>query len=273
MVTLVAYMVMAALFLSEAWRFAAVDIAEQLTLDRGVGAEVVHISIEVDFLALPCDEVRVLLRAQSARKKIDDVTPSFQRTPLPLAGCKVTGAVDAPKVAGILEVSPTDPVAFNAGLQSVSFEALKRFNASHEIRALAFGAELPGLKSPLAGQRSAHSDGMYQYQYQAKVVPTSLTRLDGSSIASNQYSSTFYTKKAIDEDDNPFARFGLLQHVEEPGFFLRFDFSPIVVSKREVKRSLAQFLTSVCAIVGGTYAVAELTDALLHRAIIAKKLD
>jgi hypothetical protein len=53
----------------------------------------------------------------------------------------------------------------------------------------------------------------------------------------------------------------------QPGVFFKYEFSPILVRLRESRRSFLQFVTSLFAIVGGTFAVSGMLNAFLHRAL------
>jgi len=215
---------------------------------------------------------------------MDDLSGAFTKTPtvatvedaegkpFQVHGCIVQGTTHIRKVSGLIQVSPVNADNFNRGAKSISYESLQNFNASHRIRDIKFGEEFPGMENPLRGKLGAKSDGMYQYQYQIKIVPTTYVPLSGPVLHSNQYSSTHYYKKSIG-DDNPLASFGILNHVEEPGFFLQIQFSAIKVHKEQIRHSWIQFLTSVCAILGGVYAAAEFLDSILHQTVLAKKVD
>ena len=45
----------------------------------------------------------------------------------------------------------------------------------------------------------------------------------------------------------------------------KFEISPIAVIKTEVRRSWIHFATSVCAIVGGVFAVSSILDSVIYR--------
>ena len=49
-----------------------------------------------------------------------------------------------------------------------------------------------------------------------------------------------------------------------PGFFLNFDISGLKNVQKQWRISLAHFLTSTCAIVGGVLTVAGIVDAAVH---------
>lgn len=96
------------------------------------------------------------------------------------------------------------------------------------------------------------------YQYFIKVVPTLFQFAGGKQLETNQYSVT--------ESFRPRGHTKLV-----PSVFFMYDLSPIMVSIKETKRSIIGFITSLCAIVGGVFTVAQVLDALLYRATRNKK--
>ena len=113
--------------------------------------------------------------------------------------------------------------------------------------------------NPLDGAQAVVKDGSGVFQYYVKVVPTTYQFASGLSLDSCQYSVTDQFKSAHD----PAAGFVL------PGVFFIYDISPIMVRFTEKRPSLAFFLTSLCAIVGGVFAVAGIIDGILYQGIAA----
>jgi len=103
------------------------------------------------------------------------------------------------------------------------------------------------------------------YLYYAKIVPTSFTKIDGKTIHSNQYSVTEHVK-ALEVE-------GLSS--SSSGIYLAFELSPIRVSKVEQRQPFLSFLTQVCAIVGGVFAVAGLVDRVVYASVrhVAAKIE
>lgn len=55
------------------------------------------------------------------------------------------------------------------------------------------------------------------------------------------------------------------------GVFFMYDLSPMMVQLTEHKKSLAHFLTGVCAIIGGVFTVAGMVDGMLYHSTRALK--
>ena len=84
--------------------------------------------------------------------------------------------------------------------------------------------------------------------------------LSGEVLKTNQFSVTYHFR----ELDQSVGR-GL------PGVFVFYDLSPIMCTFKETRRSLAKFLTGVCAIVGGIFTVSGLLDRVVYRGSEALK--
>ncbi|KAI9835189.1 MAG: hypothetical protein M1819_002559 [Sarea resinae] len=182
---------------------------------------------------------------------------------------------------------------------------------THHIHHLRFGPQLPdeivsnlgGPSSdlnPLDGTSQATDIPKYNYMYFVKVVSTSYIPLgskgllssnpendvqdqalgsyghaaDGS-IETHQYSVTSHRRSLSGLNDgtgDPRER----QHAQGgiPGVFFSYDISPMKVINREVRsRSFTDFLTGVCAVVGGTLTVAAAVDRGVYEgAMRVKKL-
>jgi hypothetical protein len=90
------------------------------------------------------------------------------------------------------------------------------------------------------------------YQYYVKVVPTRYKHLDGREVASNQYSVTEHVRHL-----SPGSGRGM------PGIYLYYQLSPLQAVFEERSQPVFRFLTSVCAIVGGSFTVMGIIDALV----------
>ncbi|KAH7364404.1 endoplasmic reticulum-golgi intermediate compartment protein-like protein 3 [Rhexocercosporidium sp. MPI-PUGE-AT-0058] len=171
---------------------------------------------------------------------------------------------------------------------------------THHIHTLRFGPQLPesvtkklGSKqmpwtnhhiNPLDDTEQITSESAYNFMYFVKVVPTSYLplgwdssssntpgdhvgigqygHLEDGSVETHQYSVTSHRRSLSGGDDSAeghkeklHARGGI------PGVFFSYDISPMkVINREERTKSLAGFLTGLCAIIGGTLTVAAAVD-------------
>lgn len=174
-------------------------------------------------------------------------------------GCRLVGTLHVRRVPGHLYVAAPRVLTNMDGrlVYTVPQEALTSFNVSHTISRLSFGPPFPGQVSPLEGVSSAPTKAVAAFQYHLRVVPTVYEPLYGrNTVDSQQYSASDFV-----QEYEPSA--GVFVH---PGIWLRYDFSPILVRRVESRRTLLQFATSLCAILGGVFALSGLLDQLLYRA-------
>lgn len=82
------------------------------------------------------------------------------------------------------------------------------------------------------------------------------------------------TYESLSGDVQKAAQYSMTQHgsnsvgvTKLPGVWIDYQISPMVVRYKEVRRSLSHFLTNLCAIVGGIFAVAGLLDSTVYRSM------
>ncbi|CAI7852919.1 unnamed protein product, partial [Closterium sp. NIES-54] len=136
-------------------------------------------------------------------------------------------------------------------LQQV-FSSVGDVNVSHIIHSLGFGVPYPGRLNPLdgfvrilpplkEGEDPARSSGTFKYFL--KVVPTRFRFWHGGTVKTNQYSISEYFTPSSPQSN------------ALPAVYFLYDLSPIAVSITESHRSFFHFLTRLCAVLGGTFAL------------------
>ncbi|KAJ4844114.1 hypothetical protein Tsubulata_045374 [Turnera subulata] len=176
-------------------------------------------------------------------------------------GCNINGSLEVNKVAGNFHFVPGKSF-HQSNLQFLGLLDLQtdQYNISHRINRLAFGEYFPGVVNPLDGAQLIHNSPNGMQQYFIKVVPTIYTDIRGRTVQSNQYSVTEHFKQVEVISPN-----------SHPGVFFVYDFSPIKVTFKEEHISFLQFLTSVCAIVGGIFTIAGIADSFVYHGQKAMK--
>ncbi|KAJ2452076.1 ER-derived vesicles protein erv46 [Coemansia sp. RSA 2336] len=168
-------------------------------------------------------------------------------------GCRMHGFIEVGKVAGNFHILAGDTVKTGSEHTHVVYDYMPQdFDLSHTIHQLAFGSEFSAQRNPLDGVSKTAHGRHAQFQYFTKVVGSEVRFLNGTVLRSNQYSATEFVSESAP--------------TRRPGLFVMFDISPMRVIYTEHQRSLASFLTAVCAIVGGIFTVARLIDACVFRA-------
>jgi len=288
------------------WRSTRVE--DHILVDKSLGDRQVEIEIELHFHALPCSGAWTFLQLPSPSLPppcplpwgplICDFCISSPLPGIPLLrpacaevnlvsedskgsqydesqsslvrldtspGCVLKGVVRVKGLPGHLHVSAQRSMGgFDGRMQfAIDPASARTFNASHTFRRLSFGPAFPGQVSPLDGVSSVPTEGPAAFQYHLRVVPTVYERLHGPPIDSRQYSASDF----VQEYD---ARSAPNVH---PGLWLRYDFSPTMVRRVEVRRTFLQFLTSLCAILGGVFTISGLVDQCIYRTTSNKRED
>jgi len=174
-------------------------------------------------------------------------------------GCRISGFLLVNKVAGNFHIAMGETHARGAGhIHQFNPAQIAAYNVSHTVHSLSFGLPFAGQKNPLDGARNFPKEGSGVYMFYVKVVPTVLLGAGGRKVLeTNQYSVAQQYRPAVVD--------GQRQNVL-PGLFFVYDFSPFSVTINDAKTTtLAQLVTSLCAILGGVITFARLADALLYQ--------
>jgi len=179
-------------------------------------------------------------------------------------GCAVFGSLSAPRVAASLRISPAHSRADGRVPHARAmprFEArhADRFNASHTIRHLSFGAFFPGKLHPLDGVSKATGSGAAEMRYLLKVVPCAHTALDGTVTPSSLFSVTEHTRQV---------QWRAGSRSSLPGVLLQYDIvgQKVVLTERR-GAGLLRAVARVCALVGGVFTVAGIVDSLVYQSV------
>ncbi|KAF2288809.1 hypothetical protein GH714_014410 [Hevea brasiliensis] len=155
-------------------------------------------------------------------------------------GCRVYGVLDVQRVAGNFHVSVH---GLNILAAQMIFEGATHVNVSHIIHDLSFGPKYPGLHNPLDGTTRILHDTSGVFKYYIKIVPTEYRYISKEVLPTNQFSVTEYFSP-ISEFDKKW-----------PAVYFLYDLSPITVAIKEERRSFLHFITRLCAVLGGTFAL------------------
>ncbi len=82
--------------------------------------------------------------------------------------------------------------------------------------------------------------------------------MSGQELQTLQYSATEF-------EHSPSKDGGHSSNGVAPSVTFKYDFSPIEVRLKETRRSFLQFITSVCAILGGLFALSGVVNNLAYR--------
>ena len=170
-------------------------------------------------------------------------------------GCRVYGVLDVQRVAGNFHISVH---GLNIYVAQKIFDGAKNVNVSHVIHDLSFGPKYPGIHNPLDETTRIVHDASGTFKYYIKVVPTEYRYISKEVLPTNQFSVTEYFSPINTQNGRTW-----------PAVYFLYDLSPITVTIREERRSFFHFITRLCAVLGGTFAVTGMLDRWMYRLVEA----
>ncbi|KDP30124.1 hypothetical protein JCGZ_18119 [Jatropha curcas] len=183
---------------------------------------------------------------QEAEKMINKVRQALANG----EGCRVYGVLDVQRVAGNFHISVH---GLNIFVAQMIFDGPTHVNVSHIIHDLSFGPKYPGLHNPLDGTTRILHDASGTFKYYIKIVPTEYRYISKEVLPTNQFSVTEYFSP-MDGFDRTW-----------PAVYFLYDLSPITVTIKEERRSFLHFITRLCAVLGGTFALTGMLDRWMYR--------
>uniref|UniRef100_A0A165YVZ3 Endoplasmic reticulum vesicle transporter C-terminal domain-containing protein n=1 Tax=Daucus carota subsp. sativus TaxID=79200 RepID=A0A165YVZ3_DAUCS len=287
-VSVVGLVIMTTLFVHELRYYLTTYTVHQMAVDLKRG-ETLPIHINMTFPSLPCDVISVDAIDMSGKHEVDldtniwklrlnsdgyiigteyisdlvekghtshkhDTVKDVKQALLTGEGCRVYGVLDVQRVAGNFHISVH---GLNIFVAQMIFEGATHVNVSHIIHDLSFGPKYPGIHNPLDGTSRIVQKGSGTFKYYIKVVPTEYNYLSKEVLPTNQFSVTEY--------------FSPMHEFERtwPAVYFLYDLSPITVTIKEERRSFLHFITRLCAVLGGTFAVTGMLDRWMYRLVEA----
>jgi len=173
-------------------------------------------------------------------------------------GCNLFGYIDVSRAPGTLHFSP------HSSRHSFNFSSV---NTTHHIDHLSFGLELNARERrrlPWGVQEQLTTLDGYQFvatmphetqEHHVNIMPTSYNLPGARLIETYQFTATSHgrTRDTL------------------PSLLISYDVSPIHAAISERPRALADFVVSLCAIVGGAISVFGVVDAVLFTGTKAVK--
>lgn len=175
-------------------------------------------------------------------------------------GCEVMGYLEVNRVAGQFHISPGKSLQLGGMTIQLAVQSAN-LNMTHHIKRLAFGESFPGAVNPLDETLRQLQHGAV-HQYFLKVVPTTFLPVNGGAMSTNQFSVTESTKLAQD---------GQMSGGKPAGIYFSYELSPLRVNYKETRSTFTEFLTSVCAIIGGTFTISGILHSIGTKCSVAIK--
>ncbi|CDP16085.1 unnamed protein product [Coffea canephora] len=191
---------------------------------------------------------------QGFDKEAEDMIKRVKQALANGEGCRVYGVLDVQRVAGNFHISVH---GLNIFVAQMIFGGSSHVNVSHIIHDLSFGPKYPGIHNPLDGTTRILRGTSGTFKYYIKIVPTEYNYLSKEVLPTNQFSVTEYFSP-MNEFDRTW-----------PAVYFLYDLSPITVTIKEERRNFLHFITRLCAVLGGTFALTGMLDRWMYRLLEA----
>lgn len=243
------------LFVSELNDFLSLKINNELIVDDPVShAARIPVSVDISLPKLKCIFVGLDIQDDLGRHEVG-FHGDVNKEPINDGeGCRFKSDFLINKVHGNFHISTHS-----------SHKKPENPNMFHIIHKVGFGnsgdviaKSLSGSFNPLGNVSRTEADEQKAEQthdYFLKIVPAVYIDLNGRESYPYQYTYAHRSQ----------TQYGHNRQVN-PAIWFRYDISPITVKYTENKEPLYSFLTSVCAIVGGSFTVAGIIDSMFFTA-------
>ncbi|XP_033102871.1 endoplasmic reticulum-Golgi intermediate compartment protein 1-like [Anneissia japonica] len=238
------------LLVSEFRFFVSPEVVSELFVDNPGEVQRLTVRINITLGKLPCGVVGLDIQDEMGRHEVGYVDNTVKIPINKGVGCQFETRFSINKVPGNFHVSTH--AAGRSQPMSPDF--------SHVIQEVSFGDDLTGKSlnaafNPLKGTDKSKSKSDNSHDYYMKIVPTIYEDVNGNQNISYQYT---YAYKSYTSSTHG--------HKVLPAIWFRYDISPITVKYHEKRAPFYTFITTICAIVGGTFTVAGIIDAMIFTA-------
>eukprot|EP00071_Canis_lupus_P039841 XP_022273398.1 endoplasmic reticulum-Golgi intermediate compartment protein 1 isoform X3 [Canis lupus familiaris] len=279
------------LFLSELTGFITTEVVNELYVDdpdKDSGGKI-DVSLNISLPNLHCELVGLDIQDEMGRHEVGHIDNSMRIPVNNGAGCRFEGHFSINKVPGNFHVSthsataqPQNPdmthvihkLSFGDTLQDEESHLQRvqpssflcgssegKLNTDHLISTSCRQVQnVHGAFNALGGADRLTSNPLASHDYILKIVPTVYEDKSGKQRYSYQY--TVANKEYV-----AYSHTGRII----PAIWFRYDLSPITVKYTERRQPLYRFITTICAIIGGTFTVAGILDSCIFTASEAWK--
>uniref|UniRef100_A0A914X8Y3 Endoplasmic reticulum-Golgi intermediate compartment protein 1 n=1 Tax=Plectus sambesii TaxID=2011161 RepID=A0A914X8Y3_9BILA len=237
------------MFTSELIHFLQVDIHSELFVDDPGREGRVNVSISVSLPHMACEYIGIDIQDEKGRHEVGYVSNTDKVPLTDTNGCRFSSQFEINKVPGNFHISTHSAAAQppNPDMRHI----IHHIKFGHDIA----HRSLLGSFNPLGGRDASQTDPLNTHEYILKIVPSVYEELNANLLHSYQY--TYAVK-----DHMAYHQSGRII----PAIWFRYEISPITVKYTERRQPFYSFLTTVCAIVGGTFTVAGILDSMIFTA-------
>ncbi|XP_006825973.1 endoplasmic reticulum-Golgi intermediate compartment protein 1-like [Saccoglossus kowalevskii] len=238
------------LLLSEFTSFIAPDVRSELYVDNPGHIEKLNVKLNISLPRLKCEFIGLDIQDDMGRHEVG-LVDNTNKIPLNNnAGCRFEAYFKINKVPGNFHVST----------HAAGSRQPQKADFVHTIHEIIIGDDIQNKSinaafNPLAGYDRSDAAAESSHDYYMKVVPTVYEDVWGRVNLSYQY--TYAYKDYVSYGHG---------HRVMPAIWFRYDISPITVKYHEKRAPFYTFITTICAIVGGTFTVAGIIDSMIYSA-------
>ncbi len=245
---------------SELVSFVAPDIRSELLVDSDSNpTDRIPVRLNISLPGMKCEFLGIDIQDDMGRHEVGFVENTLKTPINGDSGCLFEARFHINRVPGNFHVST----------HSVDDQP-DDYDFSHVVHELTIGSRIKkiaakgiGSFNALGGRQKLDSNGLESHEYVMKIVPTTYVDLAQTKLVAYQYTYAYRS----------YVSFGHGGRVV-PAIWFRYDLNPITVRYHETRPPLYHFVTTICAIVGGTFTVAGIIDSCIFTATeIFKKFE
>jgi len=241
--------------------FVRPDVKSELIVENVDPTEKIPVRINVSMPRMKCEYLGIDIQDDQGRHEVGMVENTV-KTPIGDLGqgCLFEARFEIKKLPG----------NFHLSTHSVDVQP-DEYDFAHTIHEVSFGSKVKKITgkmakssfNPLRSRERLDGNQLESHEYVMRIVPTTYEDISGGKLLAYQY--TYAYRSSIS--------FGHGGRVI-PALWFRYDLNPITVRYHEDRPPLYHFMTTVCAIVGGTFTVAGIIDSCIFSATeIFKKFE
>lgn len=237
------------------------DVKSELIVENFDPTDRIPVRINISLPKMKCEFIGIDIQDDQGRHEVGFVENTV-KTPIGSdeEGCLFEARFQVNKVPG----------NFHLSTHSVDVQPTE-YDFAHEVHEVSFGSKIRKISSkmdrasfnPLAGRSRLDGNSLESHEYIMRVVPTTYEDIGGNKLMAYQYTYAYRSHISFGHGGRVI-----------PALWFRYDLNPITVRYHETRPPLYHFLTTVCAIVGGTFTVAGIIDACIFSATeVFKKFE
>jgi len=243
------------LLFSELYAFILPEVTSQLyvhNLDDKFSNDKISIKIDISIFNISCKYLGLDIQDDMGRHEVGFIEDTNKIDIEYGNGCRLRAAFQVNRVPGNFHIS-------THGSQEQPVDG----NMAHEIHELIIGDHVEHLRSlpdssftPLNHVIRMDKSPFASHDYIMKIVPTIYEEINGDQLFPYQFTYAY-------RDYIPYVHGG---YRAPAAIWLRYDLNPITVKYTEKRKPFYSFLTTICAVIGGTFTVVGIVDSLVFTA-------